>query len=50
MNSTPGTSSATPWSIYLLTTLLISPRSFSVISVFRGFINCPIMLMTSCPP
>lgn len=29
MNSTPGTSSATPWSIYLLTTLLISRRSLS---------------------
>jgi hypothetical protein len=30
MNSTPGTSSATPWSMYLLTTRLISVRSFSV--------------------
>ena len=47
---TPGTSSAIPWSMYLLTTLLISARSFSVISVFFGFIICPIMLTRSCPP
>ena len=44
MKSTPGTSSAIPWSMYLLTTLLISERSFSVISVFLGFIIEPIML------
>jgi hypothetical protein len=50
MKSTPGTSSATPWSMYLLTTLLISSLSLSVISVILGFINCPIMLMISCPP
>jgi hypothetical protein len=30
MNKTPGTSSAIPWSMYLLTTLLISFRSLSV--------------------
>ncbi len=47
---TPGTSSATPWSMYLFTTLLISVLSFSVISVFFGFISCPIILKTSCPP
>ena len=35
---------------YLLTTLLISPRSLSVISVFFGFIICPITLMMSWPP
>jgi len=35
---TPGTSSAIPWSIYLFTTLLISKRSFSVISVFFGLL------------
>ena len=29
MNSTPGTSSAMPWSMYLLTTLLISLRNLS---------------------
>jgi hypothetical protein len=39
MKSTPGTSSATPWSMYLLTTLSISARSFSVISVLRGFMS-----------
>jgi hypothetical protein len=50
MKSTPGTSSAIPWSMYLLTTLLISPRSFSVISVFLGFIICPIIDARSCPP
>lgn len=50
MKSTPGTRSATPWSMYLLTTLLISSRSFSVISVFLGFISWPIMLMMSWPP
>ena len=33
---------------YLLTTLLISVRSFSVISVFFGFINEPITDMMSC--
>jgi hypothetical protein len=33
MNKTPGTSSATPCSIYLFTTLLISPLSLSVTSV-----------------
>mmetsp|Transcript_17233 Transcript_17233/g.53444 ORF Transcript_17233/g.53444 Transcript_17233/m.53444 type:complete len:241 (+) Transcript_17233:100-822(+) len=48
--STPGTSSATPWSMYRLTTLLISCRSLSVISVFLGFIIWPIMLMMSWPP
>lgn len=36
INSTPGTSSATPWSIYLLTTLLISLRSFSVTYTGHG--------------
>mmetsp|Transcript_45041 Transcript_45041/g.75766 ORF Transcript_45041/g.75766 Transcript_45041/m.75766 type:complete len:206 (-) Transcript_45041:680-1297(-) len=49
-NSTPGTSSATPWSMYLLTTLLISCLNFSVISVFLGFIMEFIIDMTSCPP
>ena len=39
MNKTPGTSSAIPWSMYLFTTLLISVRSLSVISVFLGLIN-----------
>jgi hypothetical protein len=39
-----------PWSMYLLTTLLISNRSFSVISVFLGFISWPIMLIMSWPP
>lgn len=50
MKSTPGTSSATPWSIYRFTTLLIYDRSFSVTSVFLGFITCPIRLMKSFPP
>jgi hypothetical protein len=80
MNNTPGTSSAIPSSIYLLTTyhhtieiplslskldqilkeyafkgkdfktLLISWRSFSVISVFRGFIIWPIRDKISWPP
>ena len=50
MKSTPGTSSAMPWSMYLLTTLLISVRSFSVISVFRGFIIEPIIDTKSWPP
>jgi hypothetical protein len=83
MNSTPGTSSAIPSSIYLLTTydhtkekapipigiskfdpnlknkmlhnenfetLLISWRSFSVISVFRGLIIWPIRDKISWPP
>jgi hypothetical protein len=36
--------------MYLLTTLSISARSFSVISVLRGFMSWPIMLMTSWPP
>jgi hypothetical protein len=91
INSTPGTSSAMPCSMYLFTTclelsrlflaihiieviisvsclvlevalfedgfrkgrrggaLLISSRSFSVISVFRGFISCPIIEMMSAP-
>ena len=31
MNRTPGTNSATPWSMYLFTTLLISRRSLSII-------------------
>lgn len=30
MNKTPGISSAMPWSMYLLTTLLISRRSLSL--------------------
>ena len=38
INSTPGTSSAMPWSMYRFTTLLISRRSFTVISVFLGFV------------
>jgi hypothetical protein len=50
MKSTPGTRSATPWSMYRLTTLLISCRSFSVISVFLGFMSWPIMLIMSWPP
>lgn len=50
INKTPGTNSATPWSMYLLTTLLISPRSLSVISVIFGFISWPIIDMMSCPP
>mmetsp|Transcript_21636 Transcript_21636/g.35036 ORF Transcript_21636/g.35036 Transcript_21636/m.35036 type:complete len:228 (-) Transcript_21636:815-1498(-) len=50
MNSTPGTSSATPVSMYRFTTLLISERSFSVISVFFDFIICPMTLMMSFPP
>mmetsp|Transcript_53128 Transcript_53128/g.164657 ORF Transcript_53128/g.164657 Transcript_53128/m.164657 type:complete len:201 (-) Transcript_53128:778-1380(-) len=50
MKSTPGTSSAMPWSMYLFTTLLISSLSFSVISVFLGFIKEPMMLLMSCPP
>lgn len=33
--STPGTNSAMPWSMYLFTTLLISPRSLS-----KGKIKC----------
>mmetsp|Transcript_5618 Transcript_5618/g.19249 ORF Transcript_5618/g.19249 Transcript_5618/m.19249 type:complete len:238 (+) Transcript_5618:240-953(+) len=50
MKSTPGTSSATPVSMYRFTTLLISWRSFSVISVFLGLSICPMTLMMSCPP
>lgn len=46
MNKTPGTNSAIPWSIYLLTTWLISTRNLSVTwNVFEivfhsGFRNC----------
>ena len=50
MNSTPGTSSATPVSMYRFTTLLISCRNFSVISVFFDFIICPMTETMSCPP
>jgi len=50
MNRTPGTSSATPVSMYRFTTLLISARSFSVISVFFDFIMAPMTLMMSWPP
>ena len=50
INKTPGTNSAIPWSIYLLTTLLISYLSFSVISVFFGFITLPIKEAKSLPP
>ena len=50
MKSTPGTSSATPVSMYLLTTLLISLRSLSVISVLRGFMSWFIIDMMSWPP
>ena len=39
-----------PWSMYRLTTRLISVRSFSVISVFRGFIIEPIIDTKSWPP
>lgn len=39
-----------PWSMYLLTTLLISCLNLSVISVFLGFSICPITLMMSWPP
>mmetsp|Transcript_13505 Transcript_13505/g.31777 ORF Transcript_13505/g.31777 Transcript_13505/m.31777 type:complete len:238 (+) Transcript_13505:124-837(+) len=49
MKSTPGTSSAMPWSMYLFTTLLISSRNFSVISVFLLFMKEPIMLAMSWP-
>ena len=31
-------------------TLLISLRNLSVISVFLGFISCPIIESISCPP
>jgi hypothetical protein len=50
IKSTPGTNSATPWSIYLFTTLLIYPRNFSVTSVFLGFITWPMRLIKSLPP
>mmetsp|Transcript_26387 Transcript_26387/g.78632 ORF Transcript_26387/g.78632 Transcript_26387/m.78632 type:complete len:238 (+) Transcript_26387:162-875(+) len=50
MKSTPGTSSAIPWSMYLLTTLLISSLSFSVTSVFFGFMKEPMMEAMSPPP
>lgn len=36
-----------PWSMYLLTTLLISCRSLSVISVFLGLSIAPITDMMS---
>jgi hypothetical protein len=41
-------SRGSPWSMYLLTTLLISWRSLSVISVFFGLSIWPITLMMSC--
>ena len=47
---TPGTSSAVPWSMYLLTTRFISVRSFSVISVFFGLSTEPITVARSLPP
>lgn len=47
---TPGTNSAMPCSIYLFTTLLTSPRSLSVISVFFCLFIWLTMLMKSWPP
>ena len=66
MNKTPGTSSAVPWSIYLLTTsnkdlfemtqnkkkltLFISFLNFSVISVFFGLSKLESNPIPSEPP
>lgn len=41
MNNTPGTNSAIPYSIYLLTILFTSYLNFHVTSVFLFFINYP---------
>lgn len=50
MKRTPGINSAIPWSMYELTTLLISARNLSVTSVLRPLTSCPMTLMMSCPP
>jgi len=50
MNTTPGTTSATPWSTYPFTTLLTSLRNLSVTSVRPLLTRLPITLIISCPP
>ena len=50
MKRTPGINSAIPWSMYELTTLLISARNLSVTSVLRPLTSCPMTLMMSWPP